>query len=137
MGRRGRSSSAREPTQRQLRAGELIRHALCDIFAREDFRDPDLTGIIITVGEVRTSPDLKHANIFVTPLGDESAEGREKLVAALTRASGFLRTRLGEDIDLRYTPQLHFIGDDSYNEGAAMERLLADPRIRRDIKGEE
>ena len=89
------------PSQRQLRAGELVRHALTDILSREAFRDPDLEKVLITVGEVRCSPDLKHANVFVSPLGDDSEAGREKLAAALTRAAAFLRGRLGREIDLR------------------------------------
>ena len=71
-----KSSSPGLPSQRQLRAGELVRHAISDILAREDFRDPDLVGVIVTVGEVRCSPDLRHANIFVSPLGNDSEEGR-------------------------------------------------------------
>ncbi|WP_291078579.1 30S ribosome-binding factor RbfA [Hyphomonas sp.] len=121
------------PTQRQLRAGELIRHAVSDILAREDLRDPDLVGVIVTVGEVRCSPDLRHANVFVSPLGDDSEAGRAKLAAALNRAAGFLRGRLGREIDMKFTPQLHFIADKSYDEATAIDRLLADPRVKRDI----
>ncbi len=121
------------PTQRQLRAGELIRHAVSDILAREDLRDPDLIGVIVTVGEVRCSPDLRHANVFVSPLGDDSEAGRARLAAALNRAAGFLRGRLGREIDMKFTPQLHFIADKSYDEATAIDRLLADPRVKRDI----
>lgn len=121
------------PTQRQLRAGELIRHAVSDILAREDLRDPDLVGVIVTVGEVRCSPDLRHANVFVSPLGDDSEAGRARLAAALNRAAGFLRGRLGREIDMKFTPQLHFIADKSYDEATAIDRLLADPRVKRDI----
>ena len=124
------------PSQRQLRAGELVRHALTDILSREAFRDPDLEKVLITVGEVRCSPDLKHANVFVSPLGDDSEAGREKLAAALTRAAAFLRGRLGREIDLRYTPELHFIADKSYDDATAIDRLLMDPRVRRDVEGE-
>ncbi len=125
------------PSQRQLRAGEIIRHALAEILSREDFRDPDLSGVIITVGEVRCSPDLKHANVFVTPLGDETEAGRARLTAALTRASAFLRGRLGREIDMKFTPELHFIADTSYDEATAIDRLLADPRVRRDVEGRD
>jgi ribosome-binding factor A len=129
-----RKPSAGMPTQRQLRAGEIIRHALADILVREDLRDPDLISVIITVGEVRCSPDLRHANIFVTPLGDDTEAGREKLAAALTRASAFLRGRLGREIDMKFTPQLHFIADKSYDEATHIDRLLADPRVKRDLE---
>ncbi len=124
------------PSQRQLRAGELIRHAVSDILAREDLRDPDLVGVIVTVGEVRCSPDLRHANIFVSPLGDDSEAWRGKLAEALNRAAGFLRGRLGREIDMKFTPQLHFIADKSYDEATAIDRLLADPRVRRDLDPE-
>ncbi|MFN4225877.1 MAG: 30S ribosome-binding factor RbfA [Hyphomonas sp.] len=124
------------PSQRQLRAGEIIRHALAGIIAREDFRDPDLTGVLVTVGEVRCSPDLKHANVFVTPLGDDTEAGRVKLAAALNRASAFLRGRLGREIELKFTPVLNFIADKSYDEATAIDRLLADPRVRRDLQGD-
>lgn len=124
------------PTQRQLRAGELIRHAVSDILAREDLRDPDLIGVIVTVGEVRCSPDLRHANVFVSPLGDDTEPGRAKLAAALNRAAGFLRGRLGREIDMKFTPQLHFIADKSYDEATAIDRLLADPRVQRDLNQE-
>ncbi|MFN3912908.1 30S ribosome-binding factor RbfA [Hyphomonas sp.] len=123
------------PSQRQLRAGEIIRHALAEVISREDFRDPDLAGVLVTVGEVRCSPDLKRANIFVTPLGDDTEAGREKLAGALNRASAFLRGRLGREIELKFTPELHFIADKSYDEATAIDRLLADPRVRRDVEG--
>ncbi len=122
------------PSQRQLRAGEIIRHALADIITREDLRDPDLTGVIVTVGEVRCSPDLKRATAFVSPLGDDTDAGRERLAAALNRAGAFLRGRLGKVIDLKFTPELNFIADRSYDEATAIDRLLADPRVRRDLE---
>lgn len=127
-------ASSAMPSQRQLRAGEIIRHALADLITREDFRDPDLIGVMVTVGEVRCSPDLKRANVFVTPLGDDSSEGREKLAKALNRAAAFLRGKLGREIELKFTPELHFIADKSYDEATAIDRLLADPRVRRDLE---
>ncbi|KCZ55747.1 ribosome-binding factor A [Hyphomonas beringensis] len=130
------SPSGNMPTQRQLRAGELVRHAVSDILAREDLRDPDLIGVIVTVGEVRCSPDLRHANVFVSPLGDDTEKGRTSLAEALNRAASFLRGRLGREIDLKFTPQLHFIADKSYDEATAIDRLLADPRVKRDLEPE-
>ncbi|KCZ61184.1 30S ribosome-binding factor RbfA [Hyphomonas chukchiensis] len=127
-------ASAGMPSQRQLRAGEIIRHALADVLTREDLRDPDLANVIITVGEVRCSPDLRHANVFVTPLGDDTQEGRDKLAEALTRAAAFLRGKLGREIDMKFTPQLHFIADKSYDEATHIDRLLADPRVKRDLE---
>ena len=129
-----RHQSARGPSQRQLRAGELVRHALVDIIQREEFRDPDLHGVHVTISEVRTSPDLRHATVFCAPLG--GAEG-QKTARALNRASAFLRGRLGREIDMKFTPELHFEYDDTFDEAQKMGRLLNDPRVRRDIAGEE
>jgi ribosome-binding factor A len=122
------------PSQRQLRAGELIRHALMDILAREEFDDPDLHGKSITVTEVRCSPDLKNATAFCAPRG---GEGMTKTIDALNRAAGFLRGRLSKEIDMRYTPMLRFIADDSYDEARRIDELLATPRVRRDLQSPE
>ena len=119
------------PTQRQLKAGELVRHALVDILAREDFRDPALQGVSVTIGEVRCSPDLKHANVFCAPLGG----GDLKAVAeGLNRASKFLRGRLGKEIDMKFTPQLRFLADESYDEALEMDRLLHSDKVRQDVE---
>lgn len=137
MARRPGKSSTLEPSQRQLRAGELVRHALVDILAREDFHDPALSGVSITVGEVRCSPDLKHARIFCSPLGTDDPDAAKALAEALNRAAGFLRGRLGREIDMKFTPQLRFIADKSYNEATAMDRLLDSPKVRRDLEDPE
>ena len=134
MARKGKAGTAQPPSQRQLRAGELIRHALTDILRQNHVRDPALQDVMITVGEVRCSPDLKHAHVFVTPLGDDSEDGRKNLADALNRASAYLRGQLGREVDLRFTPELRFIADTSYDEGVAIDRLLADPRVRRDLE---
>jgi len=126
-------SGVRGPSQRQLRAGELVRHALVEVLAREGLRDPDLDGVSVTIGEVRCSPDLKQATVFCSPLGDDSREGRQRLADALNRASGYIRGRLGARIDLKHTPGLRFVGDESYDEAAAIERLMQRPEIKRDL----
>ena len=117
----------------QLRAGELIRHALTEIMMREDFRDPALIGANITIGEVRASPDLKHAHIFCSPLGETDEEARIELAKALNRASSFIRGRLGKQIDMKFTPQLHFIADHSYDDGAYMDSVFNRPEVKRDL----
>jgi ribosome-binding factor A len=119
------------PTQRQLRAGEFIRHALTDILAREEFDDPALHGKSITITEVRISPDLKNATAFSAPLGGEDMA---KTIEALNRVAGFLRGRLSREIDMRYTPMLRFISDDSYDEARRIDQLLASERVRRDLE---
>ena len=129
MSRRDHPKSG-ERSQRQLRAGELVRHALVDILAREDLRDPELVGVSITIGEVRASPDLKHMTAFVAPLGKGDPQ---KIAAALTRASSFIRARLAKQVDMKFTPQLHFIADISYDEATHIDTLLRRPDIARDL----
>ncbi len=129
--------SAHAPTQRQLRAGELVRHALVEILAREEFRDPALQGVAITIGEVRSSPDLRHANIFCSALGKSGKEEMDAIAEALNRASGFLRGRLGREIEMKFTPQLHFIADLSYDEAADMNEVFRRADVARDLDPEE
>jgi len=107
--------AATGPSQRQLRAGELIRHALVEILREEDFNDEALTGVSVTVTEVRMSPDLRHAVCFVEPLGGENAD---VVVKALNRHAKFLRGRLGRLIDMKFTPDLKFLHDQSFDEAA-------------------
>ena len=118
------------PSQRQLRAGELVRHALVDIFREEEINDPVLAGVSVTVTEVRMGPDLRHAMVFVEPLGGERAA---EVVKALNKHAKFIRGHLGRMIDMRFTPDLHFRHDESFTEAARMNRLFEDPRVRQDL----
>ncbi len=118
------------PTQRQLKAGELIRRALAEIIAREHLRDPDLTGISVTISEVRASPDLKHAIVFAAPLGGGDAD---KVIAALNRAKSFLRGRLGKEMEMKSTPALRFVSDTTFDTAKDMQELLARPEVKRDL----
>ncbi|ATQ41032.1 30S ribosome-binding factor RbfA [Caulobacter mirabilis] len=127
---RGQAAPA-GPTQRQLRAGELIRHALVETLREEELQDPALQGVSVTVSEVRMSPDLKHAICFVEPLGGEHAD---EVVKALNRVARFLRGRLGRHIDMKFTPDLKFIHDESFNTAGEMDRLFLDPRVQQDIR---
>jgi len=126
------------PSQRQLRAGELIRHALVDILREEELADPALQGVSVTVSEVRMSPDLKHAICFVEPLGagvtGESVQHIDEIIKALNGAAKFLRGRLGRSIDMKFTPDLKFIHDESFNSAAYMDRLFLDPRVQQDTR---
>ncbi|HWF00104.1 MAG TPA: 30S ribosome-binding factor RbfA [Caulobacteraceae bacterium] len=119
------------PSQRQLRAGELVRHALADILRHETFTDPALQDAPVTVSEVRMSPDLKHAICFVEPLGGVRAP---EVIEALNRSSKFLRGRLGHAIELKFTPDLKFVHDESFEVAARIDALLDDPRVRRDVQ---
>lgn len=123
-------SKHKAPSQRMLKAGELIRRVLADIIAREHFRDPDLQGRSVTISEVRVSPDLKHAIIYAAPLGggDDAA-----LIAALNRASRFLRGRLGKEMEMKSTPALKFVVDESFETAQDMQKLLSQPHIAQDL----
>jgi ribosome-binding factor A len=118
------------PTQRQLRVGEEIRHALARIFARGELHDPELAGADITVSEVRASPDLKAATVFVLPLG---GEGTDRLIAALGRAAPAVRAMLAREVQLRFVPNLRFQPDRSFDNARRVEALLHDPVVARDI----
>ncbi len=123
--------SVRAPGQRQLRVGEEVRHLLAEIIGRGELRDPDLQGRAITVTEVRVSPDLKHATAFVVPLGGEH---QAEVLAALRRASAFLRGEVGHAMQLRYAPQIGFEIDRSFEHVSKIEAILHRPDVRRDIE---
>jgi len=118
------------PTQRQLRAGELMRHALVGILREEEFADPALQGVSVTITEVRMSPDLRHATVFVEPLGGGHAP---EVVEGLNRHAKFLRGRLGRTIDMKFTPDLKFLHDESFDEAQRMSRLFEDPKVQQDL----
>lgn len=131
MSKRRLSSSTPEgPSQRQLRAGELVRHALVEVLSREDLGAPELKGVSITVGEVRASPDLKHATVFVSALGQREAG---MVASALNKRSKFMRGRLAARIDMKFTPDLRFLPDASYEEAIRINALLARPDVARDL----
>ncbi|HLK25530.1 MAG TPA: 30S ribosome-binding factor RbfA [Caulobacteraceae bacterium] len=125
---------AQGPSQRQLRAGELVRHALVEVLREEDFSDPALAGVSVTISEVRMSLDLKHALCFAEPLGGANAA---EVTAALNRSARFLRGQLGRRIELRFTPELKFVHDESFTEAERIERLLHDPRVARDLEPDD
>ena len=122
------------PSQRQLRVGELIRRALSDVFARGDLHDPDLAGTSITVGEVRTSPDLKQATVFVLPLGGRNTD---TVLDALNRNRGEIRREMNRQVTLKFSPQLRFVTDDSFDRMDETRRLLSDPAVSRDLREED
>jgi len=124
---------AKPRSQRQLRVGEEIRHALARILGRGELRDPQLAGIAVTVTEVRVTADLKSAHAFVLPFGG----GDPAAVAeALQRAAPFLRGRLAHEVTLRSLPALYFVPDTSFDQASTIDRLLRDPRVARDLDRE-
>ncbi len=118
------------PTQRQLRVAEEIRHVLAGVFARREFRDPELADAEITVTEVRISPDLKHATVFVTRLGRSDVD---LLLPAMKRAAAYLRGQVAHALRLRYAPELHFQPDTALEYAMQIDRLMHDPVVARDL----
>lgn len=127
---RSRPLSVGNLGQRQLRVGEVIRHAIVSILAKGGLHDPELQGVSITVSEVRLTPDLRNARIFVTPLGGEDT----RLVThALNRAAPFIRRQLGKEIKMRYLPRISFESDDLFDQGEKIDQLLRSPEVARDL----
>jgi len=124
--------SASGPSQRALRAGEVIRHAIADILSRGEVHDPVIQGHVITVPEVRMSPDLKLATIYVMPLGgrDEKA-----VVEALERNKRYLRGEIAHRVNLKFAPDIRFRIDERFDEAERIEKLLHTERVQRDLKG--
>lgn len=125
-----KTSSGSGPSQRQLRVGELVRHALSDILARGDLPDPALARVVITVPEVRMSPDLKIATCFVMPLGGKD---HKAAIEALATNAKPLRGEIARRVELKYVPELRFRIDTSFEEGARIDALLRSPEVARDL----
>lgn len=124
-------TKARAPSQRQLRVGEEVRHALAHLLERGEVHDPELAGVAITVTEVRISPDLKNATAYVIPLG--GLGDAETIVKALNRIKSFLRHRVSQAVHLRSAPQLSFLADTSFDEAGHINDLLHSPQVARDL----
>jgi ribosome-binding factor A len=133
MSRRHSVSSKEGPSQRQLRVGEMLRHALAQILLRGEIRDPDLEGVSVTVTQVKPSGDMRHATVFVEPLGGKNAK---EIVSALNRNKAYLRGEMGHMIELKFTPELRFMEDESFTEAQKIETLLKSDRVQRDLKPE-
>lgn len=118
------------PSQRMLRVGELVRHALADVLQRGDHVDPVLSGVLVTVPEVRMSPDLKIATCYVMPLGGKDVTPVLKALAANQK---MLRTEVGRRVELKSVPSLRFLKDTSFDEGARIDALLRKPEVARDL----
>ena len=127
---RGRDRARDGQSQRQLRVGELVRHALADVLARGQLQEPALSGVIVTVPEVRTSPDLRVATAYVAPLGGRKGE---ILVEALTRHARYLRGEVAHRVTLKFAPELRFRLDDSFERASRLDALLRSEPVRRDL----
>jgi len=133
MRHRERKSSASGGSQRQLRVGEAVRHAIADLLTHGSVHDADLEGHIITVPEVRMSPDLKLATIYVMPLGGRDTE---LVIAALERNQKFLRGEVARRVNLKFAPDLRFRIDERFDEAERIEKLLRTPAVQRDLERE-
>lgn len=122
------------PSQRQLRVGELMRHALAEVLARGEVHDPVLQQHVVTVPEVRMSPDLKIATCFVMPLGGKD---QQEVIQALARNKRYLRGELAHRTNLKFAPDLRFRIDESFEEGSRIDRLLDSDVVRRDTDKED
>jgi ribosome-binding factor A len=134
MARHNQKAAATGGSQRQLRVGEAVRHAIADILAHSSVHDPDLEGHIITVPEVRMSPDLKLATIYVMPLGGRDTD---VVIAALERNKKFLRGEVARRVNLKFAPDIRFRVDERFDEAERIEKLLRTPAVQRDLASDQ
>jgi ribosome-binding factor A len=123
-------ASPSTPSQRQLRAGELIRHALAEILARGEVHDPVIEKHVITVPEVRMTPDLRLATVYVMPLGGKDGSD---VVAAFERNKRFLRGELAHRVNIKFAPEIRFRLDERFEEAERIAKLLRTPDVQRDL----
>ncbi len=128
--RTGRNDGPTGPSQRQLRVGEALRHALAEVLARNEIRDTDLEGVSVTVTQVKPSPDMRYATVYCEPLGGQNAK---VIVAALNRHKGFLRGEMGHRLTMKFTPELRFVEDESFAEALKIDTILRSPEVQRDL----
>lgn len=122
------------PSQRQLRVGELIRRTLSDVLLRGEVHDPELNRHSITVGEVKASPDLKVATVYVMPLGGHDAQDALKALRVNQRE---LRHYVAKEMRLKYAPELRFVLDETFDRMDDTRRMFSDERVRRDVADDE
>ena len=130
------TASDKGPSQRQLRVGEIIRHALAEILTRGEIADPDLDGVVLTVPEVRMSPDLKNATALVMPLGGKNTK---KTMAGLERSRKWLRGQVARRVNLKYAPDIRFVLDTRFDDDDRVTTVLHAPVVAQDLakKGDD
>src|SRR5689334_23969605 len=131
--RHARHDNTRGPSQRQLRVGEMLRHALAEVLRENEIRDSDLEGVSVTITQVKPSPDMRYATVYCEPLGGQNAK---EIVAALNRHKGFLRGEMGHLLTMKFTPELRFVEDESFAEAQKIETILKSERVSRDLAAE-
>jgi ribosome-binding factor A len=128
--RTGRHDGPGGPTQRQLRVGEALRHAIAEVLRDNEIHDADLEGVSVTITQVKPSPDMRYATVYCEPLGGENAR---TVITALNRHKGFLRGEMGHKIAMKFTPELRFVEDESFAEAQKIENILKSERVSRDL----
>ncbi|MGO4682516.1 30S ribosome-binding factor RbfA [Hyphomicrobium sp. 2TAF46] len=131
MTRKSSSTGAKAPSQRMLRIGELVRHKLSELLARGEIHDDVLASHVITIPEVRLTPDLKLATVYVMPLGGSDVK---PVIEALTRNKKYIRAEVAHTLNLRYAPDLRFREDETFEEATRIDRLLDSDRVRQDTQ---
>ena len=124
------TARGRAPSQRQLRVGEELRHFIAELLAQQELRDPALSGVALTVTEVRMTPDLKAATVFVTPLAGGAPA---PMMEGLRRAAPWIRSRIGRNLQLRHTPAVRFELDHAFEHASRIAEFLRAPAVARDI----
>lgn len=119
---------------RLLRVGEQVRHILSDILARGEVHDDVLTSHVVSVTEVRMSPDLRHATVFVKPL---LGKDEEAVIKALRTNTAYLQREVAGRMKMKYAAKLKFLADESFDEGSHIDQLLRDPKVARDLSAED
>lgn len=126
-----RSEKTTGPSQRQLRVGELIRHALAEMLARGDIHDDVLASHVVTIPEVRMSPDLRLASIYVMPLGGKDVK---PVLAALERNKKYIRGEIAHEVNLKFAPDIRFMADETFDEALRIDQILRSPKVAQDLK---
>jgi ribosome-binding factor A len=126
-----RSEKSTGPSQRQLRVGELIRHALAEMLARGDIHDDVLATHVVTIPEVRLSPDLRLATVYVMPLGGRDVK---PVLAALERHKKYIRGEVAHEVNLKFAPDIRFMADETFDEAARIDEILRSPKVAQDLK---
>ena len=121
-------------SQRQLRVGELVRHALAEMLTRGDVHDPVLESHMITIPEVRMSPDLRLATVYVMPMGGRDAQS---VIGAFERNKKFLRGEIAHRVNLKFAPDIRFRIDERFEEAERIDKLLHSPEVARDLKEDD
>lgn len=130
-GKKKSAASSAAPSQRMLRVAELIRHRMAEMLTRSEIHDDVLAKHVITVPEVRLTPDLKIATVYIMPLGGEDTK---PIIDALARNKSFIRTEIAHSVNLKYAPDLRFLRDETFDEAERITKLLSSPAVKRDLE---